>query len=79
MHDQPHSEVPNHDEEWPTLGSILEFQSRVRARLLQLYDDLDSGKKTLNKATGRVLFMTFEHEAFHAEVQPSLITFDHYR
>jgi len=40
----------------------------VRARLLQLYGDIDSGKKTINRAIGRVLSMTFEHEALHAEV-----------
>lgn len=39
----------------------------VRARLLKVYDDIDSGKLTLNRKVGRVLFMTFEHEALHAE------------
>ncbi|KAJ7601033.1 DUF323 domain-containing protein [Mycena floridula] len=62
-----HSEVPDNKEDWPTLNSILEFQVRVRARLLALYDDFDSGKRALDRRTGRVLFMTFEHEAFHAE------------
>ncbi|KAJ3731182.1 DUF323 domain-containing protein [Lentinula guzmanii] len=63
----PHSEVPQKDEDWPSLNSILQFRSRVRARLLQLYDDFGSGKLTLTRKMGRVLFMTFEHEAFHAE------------
>jgi L-histidine Nalpha-methyltransferase / hercynylcysteine S-oxide synthase len=32
-----------------------------------LYDDFDTGKRTLTRKAGRVLFMTFEHEALHAE------------
>ncbi|KAF8636197.1 hypothetical protein AX17_003685 [Amanita inopinata Kibby_2008] len=63
----PHSEVPQKDEDWPPLGSILQFQSRVRARLLKLYDDIHSGRKTLTRSIGRVLFMVYEHEALHAE------------
>ncbi|KAG6917055.1 hypothetical protein DXG01_004027 [Tephrocybe rancida] len=63
----PHSEVPQKDEDWPTLTSILQFQKRVRARLSRLYSDLNSDKITLTRKVGRVLFMTFEHEAMHAE------------
>ncbi|KAI0631951.1 DUF323 domain-containing protein [Trametes polyzona] len=63
----PHSEVPQRDEDWPSLPSILEFQSRVRERVLNLYRDIDSGKITLTRKIARVLFMTLEHEAFHAE------------
>ncbi|OBZ71212.1 hypothetical protein A0H81_08707 [Grifola frondosa] len=63
----PHSEVPQHDEDWPSLGSILEYQSRVRERVMKLYRDIQSGKVTLTRKIARVLFMTLEHEAFHAE------------
>jgi hypothetical protein len=66
---QDHSEVPTADEDWPSLDTILEFQSRVRDRLLQIYADVESGKKTLTRKMARVLFMTFEHEGFHAEVR----------
>lgn len=59
--------MPTKDEDWPTIDSILEFRKTVRARLLKVYDDIDSGKLTLNRKVGRVLFMTFEHEALHAE------------
>jgi len=59
--------VPENDDEWPSLNSILQFRSRVRARLSKLYDDFDTGKQTLTRKVGRVLFMTFEHEALHAE------------
>ncbi|KAF7348233.1 DUF323 domain-containing protein [Mycena sanguinolenta] len=63
----PHSEVPQKDEDWPTLMSILQFQARVRARLLKLYEDIDAGSRTMTRKIARVLFMTFEHEALHAE------------
>ncbi|KAJ7464785.1 hypothetical protein B0H11DRAFT_2051390 [Mycena galericulata] len=63
----PHSEVPQNDADWPTLVSILQFQARVRARLLKLYEDVDAGTRVMTRKVGRVLFMTFEHEALHAE------------
>ncbi|EJF63190.1 hypothetical protein DICSQDRAFT_55495 [Dichomitus squalens LYAD-421 SS1] len=63
----PHSEVPQKDEDWPSLPSILQFQSRVRERVINLYRDIDSGKVTLTRKIARVMQMTLEHEAFHAE------------
>ena len=70
--DQDHSEVPQADEDWPKLETIIDFQSRVRRRLSQLYDDIHSGK-TLTRKIGRVLQMTYEHEALHTEVsRPSV-------
>lgn len=63
----PHSEVPEKDEDWPSVDSILQFQARVRHRVMKLYDDLESGKVALTRKVARVLFMTFEHEAMHAE------------
>ncbi|KAF9013309.1 hypothetical protein BDQ17DRAFT_1231986 [Cyathus striatus] len=63
----PHSEVPQNDEEWPAVSEILHFQKRVRDRLMRLYDDIDTGKLELTRKVGRVLFMTLEHEAMHAE------------
>ncbi|CUA75117.1 Meiotically up-regulated gene 158 protein [Schizosaccharomyces pombe 972h-] [Rhizoctonia solani] len=63
----PHSEVPEKDEEWPSLKEILSFRDRVRARLMKLYDDVESGKRVLTRTIGRVLWMTFEHEVSHAE------------
>ncbi|KAK7690156.1 hypothetical protein QCA50_006805 [Cerrena zonata] len=63
----PHSEVPQSKEDWPTQGEILGFQARVRERLLNLYNDISTGKITLTRKVARVLFMTLEHEAFHAE------------
>lgn len=63
----PHSEVPVNDEDWPLLGEILSFRDRVRKRLMCLYDDFESGKKVLTRKAGRVVWMTYEHEAMHAE------------
>ncbi|KAI8994191.1 DUF323 domain-containing protein [Trametes punicea] len=63
----PHSEVPQRNEDWPSLSSILQYQSRVRERVMKLYRDIDSGKILLTRKIARVLFMTHEHEAFHAE------------
>ncbi|KAG6876761.1 hypothetical protein C0993_000588, partial [Termitomyces sp. T159_Od127] len=64
---KPHSNVPEKDEDWPPLASILQFQSRVRARLLKLYSGIKSHRITLTRKIARVLFMTYEHEAQHAE------------
>lgn len=64
---QPHSEVPTKAEDWPTLADILRFQDRVRSRVMSIYDDIESGKRPLTRKLGRLLFMTLEHEALHAE------------
>lgn len=65
---QPHSEVPEKDEDWPSHSTILDFQERVRARLSSLYAELESGRRQLTRKIARVLFMTLEHEAYHTEV-----------
>jgi len=65
---QDHSEVPQSEEDWPKLETILDFQTRMRPMLLQLYNDIHSGKISLTRKIGRVLQMTCEHEALHAEV-----------
>ena len=62
-----HSEVPQSDEEWPTLSTILAFRNAVRDRLLRVYDDIESGKMALTRKVARVLHMTLEHEGLHAE------------
>ncbi|KAI0043936.1 DUF323 domain-containing protein [Auriscalpium vulgare] len=63
----PHSEVPEKDDDWPALSAIMDFQTRVRQRLRNLYDDIESGRKPLTRKMARVLFLTLEHEGFHAE------------
>ncbi|WWC68052.1 uncharacterized protein I206_101971 [Kwoniella pini CBS 10737] len=62
-----HSEVPMSEEDWPSLPEILSFRDRVRLRLKGIYDSLSTGQKQFTRHTGRVLFMTYEHEAMHAE------------
>lgn len=68
LHAQSHSEVPDADEDWPTLDSILTFRNNVRARLVRLYADLHSGKRQISRQLARMLVMTLEHEGFHVEV-----------
>ncbi|GBB86227.1 hypothetical protein RclHR1_12660007 [Rhizophagus clarus] len=58
----PHSIIPDN---WPDLNSILSYRDRVRQRLIAVYDDHD--QKTLPRSLGRILWMTFEHEAMHVE------------
>ncbi|KAL5523448.1 hypothetical protein ACEPAG_7621 [Sanghuangporus baumii] len=62
-----HSEVPEADEDWPVLTDVLAYRDRIRVRLLQLYDDIESGKWKLNRSLARVLQMTLEHEEWHIE------------
>ncbi|KAL0577746.1 hypothetical protein V5O48_004240 [Marasmius crinis-equi] len=66
-HCHNHSEVPERDEDWPTLENVLKFRNGVRARLARLYDDLTSGKRELTRNIARTLVMTHEHEGFHVE------------
>ncbi|CAK5265600.1 unnamed protein product [Mycena citricolor] len=66
-HCHNHSVVPEKDEDWPSLDGIIGFRNGVRARLAQLYDDIDSGKRTLTRNIARTLVMTLEHEGWHVE------------
>jgi hypothetical protein len=66
---QSHSNVPDIDEDWPTLASVVAFRDRVRARLMRLYDELLSGKRKATRNIARTLVMTLEHEGFHVEVR----------
>ncbi|KAF8843379.1 DUF323 domain-containing protein [Paxillus ammoniavirescens] len=62
-----HSKVPQKEEDWPSLSSIISFQARVRERIVKLYEDTSAGKIQLTRKVARVLFMTLEHEGLHAE------------
>ncbi|KAJ7125015.1 C-type lectin protein [Mycena epipterygia] len=66
-HCHNHSDVPECDEDWPTLDTIMGFRTGVRERLLRLYQDLVSGKQALTRNIARTLVMTLEHEGFHVE------------
>ncbi|KAG6865949.1 hypothetical protein C0991_010204 [Blastosporella zonata] len=66
-HCHNHSEVPEKDEDWPVLESIISFRNNVRGRLVELYNDLQTGKRRLTRKIARTLVMTLEHEGFHIE------------
>ncbi|EEB96545.1 hypothetical protein MPER_04307 [Moniliophthora perniciosa FA553] len=72
-HCHNHSEVPERDEDWPTIETIISFRDGVRARLARLYDDLNTGKRQLTRNIARTLVMTHEHEGFHVEVWETLV------
>lgn len=54
-----HSEVPD---TWPALEEMLEYQVRVRQRVLRQTKFAESDRKV-----GRALWLAFEHEAMHLE------------
>jgi hypothetical protein len=60
--------VPERDEDWPTLSEILSYRDRIRQRVINLYEEIESGKRPLTRRMGRTLMMTLEHEGFHIEV-----------
>ncbi|KAG6830822.1 hypothetical protein H0H87_006995 [Tephrocybe sp. NHM501043] len=66
-HCHNHSEVPEKDEDWPVLETIISFRDNVRGRLIELYNDLQTGKRRLTRNIARTLVMTLEHEGFHIE------------
>ncbi|KAF8629899.1 hypothetical protein AX15_003254 [Amanita polypyramis BW_CC] len=66
-HCHRHSEVPKNEEDWPALETILGFRDRVRARLIKLYNELETGRRPLTRNLARTLVMTLEHEGFHIE------------
>ncbi|VDB95421.1 unnamed protein product [Peniophora sp. CBMAI 1063] len=66
-HCHRHSVVPTKAEDWPTLEDIITFRTRVRDRTFKLYEDLESGKRTIYRRLGRVLMCAYEHEAWHVE------------
>ncbi|KAF5351633.1 hypothetical protein D9756_007503 [Leucocoprinus leucothites] len=66
-HCHNHSEVPEKDEDWPTLETIMAFRDGVRQRLRNLYHELETGKRELTRNIARTLVMTHEHEGWHVE------------
>ncbi|KAG5950565.1 Ergothioneine biosynthesis protein 1 [Claviceps sorghi] len=56
-----HSEIPA---EWPPVEEITAYQSRVRARLTDLYE---KGIHTIPRKVARAIWVSFEHEAMHLE------------
>ncbi|KIX08574.1 uncharacterized protein Z518_03230 [Rhinocladiella mackenziei CBS 650.93] len=56
-----HSEIPD---TWPPLKDILNYQQRVRARILE---SLNSGQAQTDRKLSRALWLGYEHEAMHLE------------
>lgn len=56
-----HSEKPD---SWPSDTDILQYQERVRARLVKLYSD---GPEHIPRDVARAIWVGFEHEAMHME------------
>ncbi|CAO3589920.1 unnamed protein product [Absidia cylindrospora] len=74
----PHSEVPDENQDWPAVESILQYQQTVRHRLRKLLLHWDAeGYNYTNDAlawmvpsrqrAARVVWLCFEHEAMHLE------------
>ena len=63
------SEVAERDEDWPSLSEVVRYRDRVRERVLDLYQELGSGKRMLTRRLARALAMVLEHNAFHIEVR----------
>lgn len=60
-HCHAHSEIPN---EWPLVDEILQYQDKVRARLIQLYA---TGESQILRDVGRGIWVGLEHEIMHLE------------
>ncbi|KAH8550613.1 hypothetical protein BGW37DRAFT_497697 [Umbelopsis sp. PMI_123] len=63
----PHSEVPVNPDDWPKLDDIIEYLHTVRQRLRSLMQDGATGKRHITKRLGRIIWLTYEHEAMHLE------------
>ncbi|KAJ0332668.1 hypothetical protein COL5a_001387 [Colletotrichum fioriniae] len=56
-----HSEIPD---EWPAVEEILQYQQRVRSRLLDQYKN---GIDNIPRAAAQGIWVGFEHEIMHME------------
>lgn len=62
-----HSEVPERDEDWPTLGDVLAFRDRVRDLVEATLRELENGLRPMGRRLVRTLMNMHEHEAWHLE------------
>ncbi|CEJ90084.1 hypothetical protein VHEMI05890 [[Torrubiella] hemipterigena] len=60
-HCHAHSIIPD---DWPPVTEILEYQNRVRQRLVSLYE---GGQDNIARDIGRGIWVGFEHEVMHLE------------
>ncbi|KAI0655264.1 C-type lectin protein [Cubamyces menziesii] len=63
-----HSEVPERDEDWPTLQEVLAYRDEVREKVIKrIYDEMVRGERPLTRRMARTLMMVLEHDGFHIE------------
>lgn len=67
-HCHSHSEVPEKDEDWPTIGEVLSYRDRVRDLVLRVLGELKTGQRKLTRRLARTMMMMLEHEGWHVEV-----------
>lgn len=71
----PHSSVPNDENGWPSVKSILQYQQLVRNRLKHLLMSWETENSAISaenftpsrQSACHVIWMCFEHEAMHLE------------
>ncbi|KAI0352516.1 hypothetical protein OH77DRAFT_1409131 [Trametes cingulata] len=67
-HCHSHSEVPERDEDWPTLAQVLEYRDEVREKVVRrVYEEMERGERKLTRRMARTLMMVLEHDGFHIE------------
>lgn len=62
-----HSEVPTQEEDWPKVEEILVYREKLMQRVIGLYDDFATGKRTLDRHVARCIKMAQEHIDLHQE------------
>lgn len=62
-----HSEVPQKEEDWPRVEEILAYRELVMKRVEDIYHDVASGKRGMDRRLARTLRMTLEHIELHQE------------
>ncbi|PCH41710.1 hypothetical protein WOLCODRAFT_119486 [Wolfiporia cocos MD-104 SS10] len=62
-----HSEVPEKDEDWPTIAEVLAYRDRVREKLASVYREVEAGTRKMTRRLARTLVMVLEHDGFHIE------------
>ncbi|KAI0640552.1 C-type lectin protein [Trametes meyenii] len=63
-----HSEVPEKDEDWPTLGEVLVYRDEVREKVIgRVFEEVERGERVLTRRMARTLMMVLEHDGFHIE------------
>jgi tRNA-specific adenosine deaminase 2 len=63
----PHSEVPDKEDEWPTLAELLAYKNKVQERVKSIYHEIADGTRKLDRRAARLFWLTLEHKALHLE------------